>query len=273
MTCYHSKPAWQSTLPDENGVHHLQFAFRTDRAPDYFIPCGKCLGCRADQARDWGVRIFHEAQMYDQNAFVTLTYDDDHIPDDGKINREDLQLFFKRLRHYLNTPIRYFACGEYGEKTKRPHYHAIFFGHDFRGGRYTYKFSNSMYGNKQLDKIWGKGTITLKTVHSESAFYAAGYCAKKIGDTDTFSLQSRRPPIGRTWLDKHKDNIRRLESIQIDGQRYPVPQVYHNWLKGDDTFAHLKENLRANAVLRTDKQLRSKKLHHQSRNNLRNHKI
>lgn len=271
MTCYHSKPAWKSTLPDDNGIHHLQFKFRDDREPDYFIPCGKCLGCRGDQARDWGIRCYHESQMHDQNAFLTLTYDDEHIVD--KINPYDPRMFIKRLRKQLNTPIRYFLCGEYGEKTKRPHYHAIIFGNDFRGGRYTFSINKQLYGNKKLDEIWGKGTITIGPVTSSSAMYTAGYCAKKIGDSDTFALQSRRPPIGMPWVRKYHDNIRRLESIQIDGNRYPLPRVYLNWLAGIDTFEHIKENLAKNAIARPDQVLKSKRLHHEAKNNLRSHKI
>jgi len=271
MTCYHSKPAWKSTLPDDNGIHHLQFKFRDDREPDYFIPCGKCLGCRGDQARDWGIRCYHEAQMHDQNAFLTLTYDDEHLVD--KINPYDPRMFIKRLRKQLKTPIRYFLCGEYGEKTKRPHYHALVFGHDFRGGRYSFSINDQLYGNKQLDDIWGKGTITAAPVTAGTAMYTAGYCAKKIGDTDTFALQSRRPPIGMSWVRKHHDNIRRIESIQVDGKQYPIPRVYLNWINGIDTFQHIKENLAAKAIARPDQVLRSKENHHKSRNNLRSHKI
>lgn len=271
MACFHSKPAWKSTLPNEKGAHPINFNFRDDKTPDYFIDCGRCEGCRAAQKRDWAIRMTHESQMHERNSFVTLTYDDEHCLE--QIQKTDIQLFVKRLRDKLDNKIRYFVTGEYGEHTRRPHYHAIIFGEDFRGGRYTYRVNDKLWGNKALEEIWKNGQIRIGDFTHSSALYTAGYTAKKIGDKDTFSLQSRSPPIGRTWLAKNHDNIRRIGSVVVEGKEYPVPKVYWNWLKGEECFDQMKEELAAKTKVLNDQKLRAKKLNYQSSQNLRSHKI
>ena len=127
------------------------------------VPCGQCIGCRLERSRQWAMRCVHEAQLHDYNSFITLTYDDQHLPQNASLRKEDFQKFMKRLRKELDYPIRFFHCGEYGEnafkgkfssqpsvKRKqmkhleqyklsalgRPHYHAIIFGHDFPDREY-----------------------------------------------------------------------------------------------------------------------------------------
>lgn len=92
------------------------------------LPCGKCIGCRLEHSRKWAVRCVLEASCHAQNCFVTLTYADEHLPPDGSLCKRDLTLFLKRLRKSRpGQKIRYFACGEYGERLRRPHYHLILF--------------------------------------------------------------------------------------------------------------------------------------------------
>lgn len=84
------------------------------------IKCGQCMECRLAYSREWAIRITHEAAMHERNCFLTLTYDDDHLPKYGQLVKSDLQKFFKRLRHHFN--FKYVACGEYGERRRRPHF-------------------------------------------------------------------------------------------------------------------------------------------------------
>lgn len=269
MTCFHNRPAWKSTLENAKGKHAINFTFRTDRSPDYFIPCGKCEGCRARQRQDWAIRMAHESQSWDRNSFLTLTYDEEHCPE--KINKHDIQTFLKRLRKHSDRKIRYYITGEYGERTRRPHYHAIIFNEDFLGG--AYDISDKLYGNKWLDSIWKNGTTTIAPFSFATAMYTAGYCAKKISDPDTFALQSRNPPIGREWVKANHDNIRRNKNVVISGQEFTIPLVYMNWLRGDETFLNIKKELAENVEPKTDRQLRNQKLNHNAQQNLRNHKI
>ena len=94
------------------------------------LPCGKCAECLLEKARDWAVRCTHEAKMHQKDCFITLTYSDQNLPPDGKLNYTHFQLFSKRLRKYAGKDIGFFMCGEYGESTQRPHYHACIFGWD-----------------------------------------------------------------------------------------------------------------------------------------------
>ena len=93
------------------------------------LPCGQCIGCRLERSRSWAVRCVHEAYMYDDNCFITLTYDNDNLPLTGDglptLDRDAVTLFLKRLRFRFPHTIRYFGCGEYGDKLSRPHYHLI----------------------------------------------------------------------------------------------------------------------------------------------------
>lgn len=272
MPCYKSRPAWKSTLPHQ-GKHSINFKFRSDREPDYFIDCGKCQGCLARARSDWATRIYHESTCWDRNAFLTLTYDDDHLPEDGKIRKDDIQWFIRKLRKESNRPIRYYACGEYGEKTGRPHYHAIIFNEDFLNSRHQYAINDSMYGNSELQRTWGHGQVTVAQFNLARAKYTAGYVTKKINDTDTFALMSRRPPIGREWLKRNHDNIRRNKTIVIDGQEHPIPRAYMNWMRGVEEFDHIKEVMREKVKPLNDQKLRAKEAHYMSKQNLRNFEI
>src|SRR3954449_8205389 len=89
----------------------------------FSLPCGQCIGCRLERSRQWAMRCVHENKMHPRSSFVTLTYDDKNIPPAGSLSKRDFQLFMKRLRKSQSNPLRFFACGEYGETTHRPHYH------------------------------------------------------------------------------------------------------------------------------------------------------
>lgn len=261
MPCLKSKPAWSSTLPNANGRHPITFrAPKKNKTPDYYIPCGKCEGCAILKRRAWGIRMYHESCMHERNCFITLTYDDDHLVQ--KINRKDPLYFIRRLRHHSSTPIRYFLTGEYGEKTNRPHYHAILFGEDWLGGAYDIK--PGLYGNEIINRIWRKGDCSISQFNMGTALYTAGYVNKKLGDTDTFSIMSRFPPLGQSWVQKHHDNLRRIKTVQIEGKSYPIPPVYLKWLEGVEQYDDIKKQAKEKVVTYTDQQLRAKGLNMQS---------
>lgn len=147
MSCFH--PLHGFPIPNARTVHGKQ-AYQIvgmadplfDREECIAIPCGKCIGCRLAYARQWADRCMLELQYHDSAYFVTLTYNDEHVPRSmygdpatGEpqpsltLNRRDVQLFMKRLRAAKpDDKIRYFGCAEYGPNTWRPHYHIILFG-------------------------------------------------------------------------------------------------------------------------------------------------
>lgn len=202
--------------------------FSTEHVTDFIeIPCGKCLGCRLDYSRQWADRCMLEAQYHEQNYFVTLTYDDLHVPHSSYIDdrtgeicesltlvKPDLQKFFKRLRK-AKGQFRYYACGEYGGHTMRPHYHAIIFGLNL-DDLTLYKTSGGMnyYNSETLSKVWKNGFVVVSGVTWATCAYVARYVVKKAKQHDKqvyekfhiekeFNLMSRRPGIGSKYFEEH----------------------------------------------------------------------
>lgn len=179
------------------------------------VPCGQCVACRLNKVRDWTLRIMHEARFYKDNVFLTITYSPENLPIDGCIHKEDLQLFMKRLRKALGEEkIRFFACGEYGERYLRPHYHLILFGigqnHPIFKGK---KWDNRAKGYFLPEfKPWNKGIAFIGEVNHSTARYVASYVNKKqfgkkgqkwYKDNNLlpeFTLMSRRPGIGYDFV-------------------------------------------------------------------------
>ena len=135
-----------------------------------YVPCGKCPHCRRKKKFEWTVRLIHEAESWKSKAFLTLTYDDSHLPRDCGLHKDELQRFFKRLRKVFEgsgRKIKYFACGEYGDRFGRPHYHAIVFGLDI-----------SDLGIVQ--RVWRNGFVRVLPVTMFRFQYVAGYVQKKL---------------------------------------------------------------------------------------------
>jgi hypothetical protein len=141
-----------------------------------------------------------------------------------KLQVPHLQQFFKRVRA-RGFKLRYFACGEYGGKFGRPHYHALIFGEDFKSDAQPFG-SDGYYTSKAVASAWPHGFHTLAPVEPASVFYVAGYQLKNLGQSDTFHLASKRPYIGSGWLAKYHDDIVRNGFVTIDGNKHPVPPSY-----------------------------------------------
>jgi len=122
----------------------------------FVLPCGRCIGCRLERSRQWAVRMMHEASLHQDNCFITLTYDNEHLPKNASLVKRDFQLFMKRLRKaYPAVRIRFFHCGEYGEQYGRPHYHAILFGFDFPDKYFLGKRNQfPVWRSASLERLW-----------------------------------------------------------------------------------------------------------------------
>lgn len=190
------------------------------------FPCGQCLNCRINQARVWQHRIMLENMMHKESLWVTLTYNNENLPKDGSVSREEVQKFLKRLR-YHGLEFRYFIVGEYGDQSWRPHYHACFFG-------------LSMKDAFLIFKTWAKcdrSGFKIGEINDKSARYTAGYTTQKLTkrrDLEAFGLQpefmlsSRKDGgigypaivrIARAWRDSPwTDNriIRELQSGKVN---------------------------------------------------------
>nr|AOV86368.1 putative replication protein VP4 [uncultured virus] len=150
--------------------------------------CGQCMFCRFNRRRIWTHRLMLEALVHTKASFLTLTYDDENLPPGGQLVKRDLQLFIKRLRKAYGQ-LRYFAVGEYGDLSLRPHYHAALYGLDRED-------------MEVVETAWGKGRVSLDDLTVQSAAYICGYVVKKLNkETDEisvpeFAIMSLKPGIG-----------------------------------------------------------------------------
>lgn len=208
------------------------------------LPCGKCVGCRLEKSRQWAVRVIHELQTNDGvGHFLTLTYDEDHLPAGETLVKADLQKFFKRLRKNTGEKVRYFACGEYGDERERPHYHACIMGLDLRDLRpWACRKGNPSFRSETIEKSWQLGNSEVGTLTFESAAYVARYTVKgsrrqksdsvdvETGELFTrepeFAIMSRKPGIGFDWLQRFGAETYRDDSIVIRGQEMKPPRYY-----------------------------------------------
>ena len=179
--------------------------------------------------------------MYENNSFITLTYDDDHLKSD-KLDYTDFQKFMKRLRHHNpHLTIGVFVTGEYGEQRKRPHWHAIIF--NWRPTDLIHKYTNDrgdkVYSSTELSDLWPHGISELGSVTQESAGYCARYAAKKLvhgkdddHDYQPISKKSSKQAIGKKWLEQnYKDIFRYGHLILADGSHSSIPRYYEKWLQ------------------------------------------
>lgn len=165
--------------------------------------CGQCTSCRINRRRVWTHRIMLEAAQFEDNAFVTLTYDEENTPADQSVTPKELTNFIKRLRYEWPGKVRYFACGEYGDSTFRPHYHVALFNFPScrRGVSHFSKHTGKCCATcDTILKAWGKGQVIIGTLTEQSAAYVAGYVTKKMTKDDDPRLEGRRPEFARMSL-------------------------------------------------------------------------
>lgn len=203
------------------------------------VPCGKCVECLQKYSNDWALRCMLEAKKYKNNAFITLTYNDANLPEGASLRKRDFQNFMKRLRKQLarsDILIRFFACGEYGSHTGRPHYHAIIFGFNFDDKYFfsTDNKGNKLYRSPLLEKCWIFGFSSV----GELSFDTAKYCAKYmqvdyrlLGKKEPqFTLMSRRPGLALDCIPK---TVFRDGYLYYEGKRIYAPKAFLRVVKNE----------------------------------------
>lgn len=275
MTCFFPLKGFVAPGRTANDKRNIVFSQKRGYVdlPSIMMACGQCTGCRIERSRQWAMRCVHEASLYDDNCFITLTFEDTHLPDNYSINVEDLQLFFKRLRkkYVPKCPtsdpilkvefmakhgIRYFACAEYGDLNRRPHYHAILFNHWFSDVKPFMKSPRGdvLYISDELSKLWLFGYVLIGRMTFESAAYVARYSLKKLTGVDKdkikehytvvhphtgevvdtqpeFVVMSRKPGIGKGWYDKFYTDIYPSDRVVIRGKEMRPPKFYDRLLE------------------------------------------
>lgn len=263
MACYRPLDAWQG---EDRRIVFRETELRKELGfyRELKLPCGRCIGCRATRVRTWATRCVHEAQMSKRNCFITLTYsDENYIP---SLEYGHYQEFMHRLRakHRRDqkkagekaTPVRYFMCGEYGDTTLRPHYHALLFGLDFPD---LIQIGENLFRSPTLERLWTKGFSSVGTVNYQTAAYVAGYAMKKLDDGDEkrksrrysrvhettgeltqvqpeFGHMSLKPGIGYTWFQKYWQEVfKARDGVMFPGGRtVPPPRYYKELLETID---------------------------------------
>lgn len=284
MACYH---------PSEVSIER-KLLNGERRLDTQMVGCGTCLGCRSDQAREWAIRLTHEARHHDDAWFLTLTYDDEHIPPSGSLDARDPTLFLKRLRRkYPGRRLSYYLCGEYGERTERPHYHAVLCGLPLLDrARLPDRTGVPVWTSDTLGDTWGLGLHEFSSVTFGAAAYVAGYVRKKVRtrydrtrwsrvDPATgelieiareYSRMSRRPAIGRGWIERFWRDVYPRDYVVIDGREFNPPRFYDRFMDlpdekgGSDERRSIMEQVRYQryqdrTVLGDEKLIMKEKIH------------
>lgn len=263
MPCFFPLRGFRNVFPEASGKYRItgiRARSREDPTPPgccaVDLPCGQCIGCRLDYSRKWAVRVMHEASMYPDNCFITLTYDDKNLPEFGDLDKSAFPKFFKRLRKKYGAGPRYFHCGEYGDSFGRPHYHACIFNFDFRDRElFSEKNGTRLFISADLAKLWPFGFSTVGDVTFDSAAYVARYVLKKVTGKESAShytvldpftgelherpkeylTMSRRPGIGRSWFDKFRTDVYPDDFIIANGKKIKPPRYYDSLFEHSDT--------------------------------------
>lgn len=272
MPCYGPLTGYRARRVAKSGKRPLVF----DKAAGFSdlpvtIPCGRCIGCRLEHSRQWAIRCMHEASLHEDNAFITLTYDDAHLPPHGSLVKADFQKFMKRLRKAIAPrTVRYFHAGEYGEDFARPHYHALLFGWDWPDKQiWRQGENNRAWRSPMLEKLWTFGHSESGAVTFESAAYVARYVVKKltgepadehyqrldpltgelVAITPEYATMSRNPGIARPWLDRYLSDVYPADNVVARGVPSKPPRYYDKRLEecdpgGSRLIRHAREKAR-----------------------------
>lgn len=277
MACYHPITAYRSKAGRDPKTGKWPVVFNiSDGYADMVVtlPCQQCIGCRLERSRQWAIRCMHEASLYDENCFLTLTYSDEYLRyavsrETGELAptlvKQDIVKFLKDLRYRFGPGIRFFQCGEYGEINMRPHHHMIVFNFDFPDKQFfTTKNGYPLFRSDTLERIWPYGISSIGGVTFESAAYVARYITKKItGDSapdhygprlPEYITMSRRPGIAREWFEKFHGDVFPSDKCVIRPDMIARPPRYYDKLfdlTDSDSFAIIKAR-RINAALAND---------------------
>lgn len=272
MPCFKPLPAYRGdSFNPETGKRGIFFSRRDAISGGDFaienitVPCGQCRYCRLSKSLEWATRCTHEASLYQNNCFLTLTYSDKFLPKDYSVDYDAPVLFMKRLRKKFGDGIRSFGCAEYGEELSRPHYHLCVFNHDFYDKKLWKKSrENPLFRSADLEELWPFGHSTIGALTFESAAYVARYVTKKAtgkmaeghyertnpltGEVHSVLPEksicvSRRPGIASGWYERYGAFSQNHDFIVSRGAKIRPPKYYDRLFDQADpeAFKRIKE--------------------------------
>lgn len=290
MQCLYPLKGYRQHPTPERPIQPLHFKAPDDSYLPISVPCGQCIACRLERSRQWAVRCMHEASLHHENAFVTLTYDNAHLPITGSLDKTAFPAFIKRLRKRVTGKLKYFHAGEYGDHTGRPHYHACLFGVDFPDKHHwSTRGDYRLYTSAALESLWTHGQCLIGDVTFESAAYVARYILKKVTgphaqahytavDLQTgelhqlapeYTTMSRRPGLARGWALKYLEETYASDSIITRGHESKPPRYYDQLyeLQQPEPFRALKHEraLKRNYTEETPQRLAAHEAHLKAR--------
>lgn len=250
MACFNPLQAYRSA----DGAVVFSELKRHDVVSSLDLPCGRCRGCRLERSRQWALRCQHEASLHEANCFVTLTYDNDHLPRGGSLRHRDVQLFLKRLRKAVcPARVRYYMCGEYGERLGRPHYHLCLFGLDFPDRRYLGQSGSgaAKYSSETLSRLWPLGDAQVSDFTMKAAAYTARYIMEKVNGPEAVGYYQRVDPetgevhelvpeynrcslgrgIGADYVRLYFGDLLQSGTCVVDGVEVAPPRFYDRMMK------------------------------------------
>lgn len=265
MPCFKPLTAWRSLEKTSKGKNKIVFR-KSETGRTIQLPCGQCIGCRLEHSLLWAIRCTHEADTHDQNSFITLTYSPEKLPSDGSLVTWHITDFLKRLRKSIQPKkIKYFMCGEYGEKFKRPHYHICLFGHDWPDKEiHEEREGILLYTSDTLEKLWSQGFTTTGELNFSTAAYTARYILKKVSGQQreqhyyrtcehTGNLVQIEPEyirmsngIGKNWLAKYSTDVWPSDYLIHKNKKFKVPRYYDKQLL-DEALDYFKIQRREEA--------------------------
>lgn len=266
MACYHPLTAYLSGHQTNNktGKSYRRVSFKETDEHDrqVSLPCGQCVGCRLERSRQWAMRCMHEAQLHENNCFITLTYNDENYPTNGSLSKDHFQKFLKRFRRAIApAKIRYYMAGEYGTNFGRPHFHACIFGYDFYDKKLHQRTTSGslIYTSKDLEKLWTYGYSSIGDVTFESAAYVARYIMQKQTGKDVdknhytycdlktgelikllpeYNNMSLKPGIGADWYKKYKNDVYPHDYVELRGQKIKPPKFYDKLYSKENPYEY-----------------------------------
>jgi len=282
MACLYPLKGWRSYVVNpETGKRSIIFGKNkmARRNPDdaVQVACGRCIECRLEHSRQWAIRCEKEAELYEENCVITLTYDEENLPKNGSIEIADAQKFMKRLRErYEGRTIRSFGCAEYGEQRGRPHYHILLFNLEFADKKPDLSMQglqpeHKYWTSETLDQLWGMGRTQIMPLNFETAAYVARYVMKKIKSPGHTRIKlaplpppegvdptgsptlafvpvadersvcvSRRPGVGADWYKKYKYTLCNTHTLHSRGRPMAAPQFFNRRMEIDDPNLYQK---------------------------------
>lgn len=283
MPCFRPLSGYRSKVLNPSGKRSIVFskneALSTEFDDAQILPCGQCTYCRLEHSRNFAIRCTHEASLYPENCFLTLTYDSASLPEHSFLDYQAPVKFMHDLRQKYGSGIRSYGCAEYGGLFQRPHYHLCIFNFNFSDKKlWSKNDDNPLFTSDSLSSLWPHGHTLIGDLTFESAAYVARYVTKKITGPKSLShyehisptsgeifqrppersiAVSRMPGIGRTWFEQNYQFLLDHDFVVSRGKKVRPPKYYDRLLEKrfPKEFDEIKKNRRKNGEIISEKLL------------------